>query len=79
MRFYAGRIKDSGKLTQYPNFKQGSNVVEPDSIRFNFKLKSFNLEFCSDQGEFRIKAAITKKENDSVYFLKELLYYIKQY
>jgi lipopolysaccharide assembly outer membrane protein LptD (OstA) len=28
------------------------------------------LEFCSDQGEFRIKAAITKKENDSVYFLK---------
>jgi hypothetical protein len=28
------------------------------------------LEFRSDQGEFRIKAAITKKENDSVYFLK---------
>jgi hypothetical protein len=26
----------TGKLTQYPNFKQGSNVVEPDSIRFNF-------------------------------------------
>jgi len=34
---YAGRIRDStGTLTQYPNFKQGANVIEPDSIRFNF-------------------------------------------
>ncbi|MBC7607364.1 MAG: LPS-assembly protein LptD, partial [Burkholderiales bacterium] len=31
---YAGRIKDStGAYTQLPNFKQGTNVVEPDSIR----------------------------------------------
>jgi lipopolysaccharide assembly outer membrane protein LptD (OstA) len=69
---YAGRIKDStGKYTQYPNFKQGTNAVEPDSIRFNFKTKKaliYNSR--SDQGEFKIKAAITKKENDSVYFLK---------
>ncbi|MBU0942459.1 MAG: LPS-assembly protein LptD [Flavobacteriaceae bacterium] len=69
---YAGRLKDStGKFTQYPNFKQGANVVEPDSIRFNFKTKKaliYNSR--SDQGEFKIKAAITKKENDSVYFLK---------
>ena len=37
---YAGRIKDSsGKFTQYPKFKQGSNEVEPDSIRYNFKTK----------------------------------------
>src|SRR5690606_32415686 len=37
---YAGRIKDStGKFTQLPVFKQGTNVVEPDSIRFNFKTK----------------------------------------
>ena len=36
----AGRIKDSlGKPSQYPNFKQGENVIEPDSIRFNFKSK----------------------------------------
>jgi DNA-directed RNA polymerase subunit E'/Rpb7 len=35
---YAGRIRDStGKYTQYPNFKQGANEVQPDSIRFNFK------------------------------------------
>jgi lipopolysaccharide assembly outer membrane protein LptD (OstA) len=69
---YAGRIKDStGKYTQYPNFKQGENVVEPDSIRFNFKTqKALIWNSRSDQGEFKIKAEITKKENDSVYFLK---------
>ena len=33
---YAGRIKDStGKYTQLPIFKQGQNIVEPDSIRVN--------------------------------------------
>ena len=65
---YAGRLKDStGKFTQYPNFKQGANVVEPDSIRFNFKTKKaliYNSR--SDQGEFKIKAAITKKENTTL-------------
>jgi lipopolysaccharide assembly outer membrane protein LptD (OstA) len=69
---YAGRIKDStGKYTQYPNFKQGTNEVQPDSIRFNFKTqKALIYNSRSDQGEFKIKAAVTKKENDSVYFLK---------
>ena len=69
---YAGRIKDStGKLTQYPNFKQGENVIEPDSIRFNFKTKKALIwNSRTDQGEFKVKARITKKENDSVYFLK---------
>ena len=69
---YAGRIKDStGNYTQYPNFKQGANEVEPDSIRFNFKTKKAIIwNSRSDQGEFKVKAAITKKENDSVYFLK---------
>ncbi|MCC4920215.1 putative LPS assembly protein LptD [Flavobacterium chungbukense] len=69
---YAGRIKDSaGVLTQYPNFKQGSSEVQPDSIRFNFKTKKaliYNSR--TEQGEFKIKAAVTKKENDSVYFLR---------
>lgn len=69
---YAGRIKDSaGVLIQYPNFKQGASEVQPDSIRFNFKTKKaliYNSR--TEQGEFKIKAAITKKENDSVYFLK---------
>ncbi|WP_394369560.1 putative LPS assembly protein LptD [Flavobacterium geliluteum] len=69
---YAGRIKDSaGVLIQYPNFKQGASEVQPDSIRFNFKTKKaliYNSR--TEQGEFRIKAEVTKKENDSVYFLK---------
>ncbi|WP_082421302.1 putative LPS assembly protein LptD [Flavobacterium aquidurense] len=69
---YAGRIKDSaGVLVQYPNFKQGASEVQPDSIRFNFKTKKaliYNSR--TEQGEFKIKAAVTKKENDSVYFLK---------
>lgn len=51
---YAGRIKDStGKYTQLPVFKQGSNVVEPDSIRFNFKTKKALVwNSRTDQGEF---------------------------
>lgn len=69
---YAGRLKDSvGKYTQYPVFKQGSNVVEPDSIRFNFKTKKALIwNSRTDQGEFKIKGEITKRENDSVYFIK---------
>ena len=69
---YAGRIKDSlGNYTQFPNFKQGANVIEPDSIRFNFKTKKALIwNSRTSQGEFNVKAAITKKENDSVYFLK---------
>ncbi len=69
---YAGRIKDStGKYTQLPVFKQGTNVVEPDSIRFNYKTKKALVwNSRTDQGEFKVKAAITKKENDSVYFMK---------
>ena len=69
---YAGRIKDStGKYTQLPVFKQGQNIIQPDSIRFNFKTKKALIwNSRSDQGEFKIKAEKTKKENDSVYFMK---------
>ena len=69
---YAGRLKDStGKYIQYPNFKQGGNVVEPDSIRFNFKSKKAIVwNSRTEQGEMRVKAEVTKKENDSVYFMK---------
>ena len=70
---YAGRIKDSvGNYTQYPSFRQGGNLIEPDSIRFNFKTKKALIwNSRTEQSEFRVKAAITKKENDSVYFLKK--------
>lgn len=70
---YAGRIKDStGAYTQFPTFKQGQNVVEPDSIRFNYETKKALVwNSRTEQMDFRIKAAITKRENDSVYYMKD--------
>ena len=69
---YAKGIKDSiGDYSQKPVFTQGSNVVEPDSIVFNTKSKKaliYNSK--TQQGEGHVIASITKKENDSVYFLK---------
>ncbi|OYU80074.1 MAG: organic solvent tolerance protein OstA [Flavobacterium sp. BFFFF1] len=69
---YAGRIKDStGALTQRPVFKQGSNVIEPDSIRFNTETKKALIwNSRTKQMDFNIISEIAKKENDSVYFLK---------
>ncbi|KGO94558.1 putative LPS assembly protein LptD [Flavobacterium subsaxonicum] len=69
---FAGRIKDSlGNYTQQPNFKQGTNVVEADSIHFNTKTKKARVwNSRSDQGEFTVFGEVTKKENDSVYFMK---------
>ena len=69
---YAGRLKDSaGNYIQRPVFKQGSNVVEPDSIIFHTKSKRAKVwNSRTQQGELFIKAEISKKENDSVYFMK---------
>ncbi len=69
---YAGRLKDStGQYTQLPVFKQGQNIIEPDSIRFNYKTKKALVwNSRTEQNEFRIKAEVTKRENDSVYFMK---------
>jgi len=69
---YAGRIKDSaGNYSQNPVFKQGSNVVEPDSIIFNTKTqKALIFNSKTEQQGGTIIAELTKKENDSVYFIK---------
>lgn len=79
---YAGRMKDSlGNYSQLPYFKQGSQVVIPDSIRFNFdtqKALIFNSRTEQQAGAgqlgsdaMKVYAQITKKENDSVYFMSE--------
>lgn len=79
---YAGRIKDSlGNYSQLPFFKQGSQEVIPDSIRFNFdtqKALIWNSRTEQQAGAgalgsdaMKVYADITKKENDSVYFLSE--------
>ena len=54
---YAGRLKDSaGNFIQYPYFKQGTNIIEPDSIRFNYKTKKALVwNSRTEQGELRIK------------------------
>ena len=69
----AGRIKDSsGKLIQPPFFKQAGNEVNPDSIRFNFNTKKAIIwNSKSEQNGMNVSALATKKENDSVYFIKE--------
>ena len=71
---YAGRIKDSaGNFTQRPVFTQGTNVIEPDSIRFNFKTKKVLIwNSRSKQGELNFIAERAKKENDSVYFMENV-------
>jgi len=68
---YAGRLKDSlGNYSQNPIFKQGSQVVEPDSIRFNFDTeKALVFNSRTEQSGFNIIGDITKKENDSVIFM----------
>ncbi len=71
---YAYGIKDSlGKYTQPPIFKQGQNIVEPDSIRFNFDTeKALIYNSRTEQNGFRIKNEISKRENDSVVFMKNV-------
>jgi lipopolysaccharide assembly outer membrane protein LptD (OstA) len=68
---YAGRLKDSTGFSQRPVFTQGSNVIEPDSIIFNTDTKKalvYNSR--TEQQGFYVKSPVTKKENDSVYFMK---------
>ncbi|MCO4821734.1 MAG: LPS-assembly protein LptD [Flavobacteriaceae bacterium] len=68
---YAGRLKDSlGNYSQAPVFTQGADVVEPDSIRFNFDTeKAVIWNSRTEQSGGYIISEKTKKENDSVYFV----------
>ena len=69
----AGRIADSkGTLTQYPTFIQGENVVNPDSIKYNFdNQKALIWNSKSEENGMNILSTLTKKQNDSVYYLKD--------
>ncbi|AXG71470.1 LPS-assembly protein LptD [Kordia sp. SMS9] len=69
---YAGRLKDSaGVYSQAPYFKQANSVVEPDSIRFNFDTeKALIWNSRTEQNNTQILGELTKKENDSVIFIK---------
>ena len=73
---YAKGIVDStGKYIQKPVFSESNNVVEPDSIIFNTDTKKaliYNSK--TAQGEGTVISEITKKENDSVFFVKDAKY-----
>lgn len=68
---YARGIVDStNTYTQAPVFTQGSNVVEPDSIIYNTKTKKALIyNSVTEQSGGTVIASMTKKENDSVYFI----------
>ena len=69
----AGRIADkNGDLSQYPTFTQGGNVVNPDSIKYNFdNQKALIWNSKSEENGMNILSSLTKKQNDSVYYLKD--------
>ncbi|PWH81944.1 organic solvent tolerance protein OstA [Algibacter marinivivus] len=73
---YARGITDTvSGYTQKPVFTQGSNVVEPDSIVFNTETqKALIYNSKTEQGEGTVISETTKKENDSVYFVKDAKY-----
>ena len=70
---YAKGIDSAGVYSQKPVFTQASNEVIPDSLRFNMDTKKaviFNSR--SGQDDIKYIAEVTKKVNDSVYFLKNI-------
>lgn len=71
---YAKGIIDTADVYgQTPIFTQGSNVVEPDTIRFNFESKKaliYNSK--TSQNEFNIISEVSKRENDSVVYMKNV-------
>lgn len=66
-----GIVQDSLGYTQKPVFTQGTNVVKPDSIVFNKdSQKALTYNSSTTQGEFNVVADVTKKVNDSVFYMK---------
>ena len=69
----AGRLIDSlGNYSQSPIFKQGMDEINPDSLRYNFDSKKALIwNSRSEQSDMNVFSEATKKESDSIYFLKE--------
>ncbi|MGB7785352.1 MAG: putative LPS assembly protein LptD [Salinimicrobium sp.] len=71
---YAYGIPDStGAYSQKPVFTQAQSEVRPDSIRFNFETeKALVFNSRTTQGEFKVLGQVTKRENDSVYYMRNV-------
>ncbi len=65
-------IKDSTGYTQLPVFKQGTETVEPDSLRYNFDTgRALVYNSRTEQGGFKVKGKVTRRENDSVFYIQK--------
>lgn len=72
---YARGIDSAGVYSQLPVFVQGINKVQPDSIRFNFdSKKALVYNSRTAQNDINMKSQVTKKENDSVYFMRNVTF-----
>ncbi len=71
---FAYGIPDStDTYSQSPIFTQAQRKVEPDSIRFNFDTqRALVYNSRTQESEFNVKGMVTKRENDSVYFMKNV-------
>lgn len=71
---YAKGVDSTGGVySQAPVFVQGTNKVEPDSLRFNFDTqKAIVYNSKTRDQDILTLAEVTKKENDSVYYLKNI-------
>jgi lipopolysaccharide assembly outer membrane protein LptD (OstA) len=70
---FAKGIDSAGAYTQRPLFVQAQNRVEPDSMKFNTKTqKAIVYNSRTEQNGFNVLAQVTKKENDSVIYLKNV-------
>ncbi|MDT0690196.1 putative LPS assembly protein LptD [Salegentibacter sp. F188] len=71
---YAFGIPDSlGDYTQKPVFQQAQKTVEPDSIRFNFDTeRALIYNSRTQEANFNVRGEVTKRENDSVYFMQNV-------
>ncbi len=68
--FASGIIDTAGVYQQSPTFQQGENLVEPDSLIFNFdSQKALVFNSRTEQGGFKVKGEISKRQNDSIYYL----------
>ena len=64
-------ISDSTGYKQLPVFKQGTDEINPDSLRYNFNTgKALVYNSRTQQGGFTVRGPVSKRENDSVFFIK---------
>ncbi|MGB3591987.1 MAG: putative LPS assembly protein LptD [Nonlabens sp.] len=70
--FAYGIVKDTlGTYEQTPIFTQGPNVVKPDSIIANKDTKKvLTYNSVTEQNEFKVRAEVVKRVNDSTYFMR---------